>query len=64
MASALPQRVTAAGYDYRVVAENLAKAEGDAEVPLPAGRRPQELDGVQGPPPQLLNGRFTEVASA
>jgi len=39
------------GYDYRVVGRDLAKAEGDAEVPAPpAGRRPQELDGVQGPP--------------
>ncbi len=47
------QRVTAAGYDYRKVGENLARADGEADDPAPAPADiHQRLDGLEGPPCQ------------
>jgi uncharacterized protein YkwD len=58
----VPFRVTSAGYDYRVVAENLALAEGDADTPAPppADIHKNWMDS-KGHRANILNGRFTEV---
>jgi uncharacterized protein YkwD len=58
----VPQRVTAAGYDYRVVAENLALAEGDTDSPAPP---PDDIQKnwmeSKGHRANILNSRFTEI---
>src|SRR5262245_13568473 len=56
------QRVTAADYDYRVVAENLATAQGNAgdPAPDPADIHKHWMDS-KNHRDNILNGRFTEV---
>jgi uncharacterized protein YkwD len=58
-------RVLAAGYDYRVVAENLACAEGEPDDPAPA---PADIHKnwmeSKGHRANILNGRYTQVGLA
>ncbi len=58
-------RTTAADYDYRVVRENLAAAEGDADTPAPT---PKEIHDKwmesKGHKANLLDDRVTEVGIA
>lgn len=58
-------RVTKTGYDYRVVAENLAFAEGGPKVPAPS---PDEIHkswmNSKGHRANILNGRFTQIGLA
>ena len=58
-------RTTAAGYDYRVVRENLAAAEGDADTPPPT---PKEIHDKwmdsKGHRANLLDPRVTEAGIA
>jgi uncharacterized protein YkwD len=55
-------RVTDAGYDYRLVAENLASAEGEANdpAPPPADIHKNWMDS-KSHRANILNDRFTEV---
>jgi uncharacterized protein YkwD len=59
------QRVNAAGYDYRAVGENLAKAEGDADAPAapPADIHKGWMDSKTHKA-NILNPKFTEVGLA
>lgn len=58
-------RTTAAHYDYRVVRENLAAAEGDSDTPAPT---PKEIHDKwmesKGHKANLLDDRVTEVGIA
>ena len=58
-------RTTAGNYDYRVVRENLAAAEGDADTPAPT---PKEIHDKwmesKGHRANLLDDRVTEVGIA
>ena len=58
-------RTAAAGYDYRIVRENLAAAEGDADTPPPT---PKEIHDKwmesKGHRANLLDDRVTEVGIA
>jgi uncharacterized protein YkwD len=60
----VPQRVAAAGYDYRIVAENLAlvEIEGNANAPpSPPADVHKNWMNSKGHRANILNGRFTEV---
>ena len=58
-------RTETGGYDYRVVRENLAAAEGEADSPAP---KPQEIHDMwmasKGHRANLLDERVTEVGIA
>jgi uncharacterized protein YkwD len=56
------QRVLAVGYDYRKVAENLAKAEGEPDdpAPAPADIHKHWMDS-KGHRKNILEPKFTEV---
>jgi uncharacterized protein YkwD len=58
-------RVTAAGYDYRVVAENLALAEGEPKDPAPdvADIHKGWMES-KGHRANILNGKFTQIGMA